>query len=76
MVSRLVGAVWVSKTYQTDEKKPLVWRNHTKAKGWKKPGHMFHNSLAFFQQKTILQFLSEILHKKGFHINVRYVIRK
>ena len=25
-------------SYQTDDKKPLVWRNHTKAKGWKKPG--------------------------------------
>ena len=27
-------------TYQTDHKKPLVWRNHTKAKGWKIPGHI------------------------------------
>ena len=25
-------------TNQTNYKKPVVWRNHTKAKGWKKPG--------------------------------------
>ena len=35
-------------TYQTYGKKPLVWRNHTKAKGWKKPGHIFHNFLTYF----------------------------
>ena len=29
-------------TNQTNEKKPAVWRNHTKAKGRKKPGQLFY----------------------------------
>ena len=32
-------------TKQTHEKKPAVWRNHTKVKGRKKPGQLFYFSL-------------------------------
>ena len=35
-------------TNQTNEKKPAVWRNHTKAKGRKKPGQL-PRQLTFFE---------------------------
>ena len=64
-------------TYQTDDKKPLVWRNHTKAKGWKKPGHIFHNFLTyFFNRKQYFSSNKKFFTKTVFHVNVRYKVHK
>ena len=60
-------------TYQTYGKKPLVWRNHTKAKGWKKPGPI----LIQVSYVTIITLCSHQIRQKSaaaclFHLHNPY----